>query len=110
MKRIPIFFAVNDSFVRYLCTALESLKDYVSKEVIYEIHVLYSTLSEDSRNSIAEEQEEYMPIHSNDVSEYFERKLKESYRWSKEIYYRLIIPYIFTDMEKALYFDADIIF
>lgn len=107
---IPIFFAVNDSFVRYLCTALESMKDYMSKNTVYDIHILYSSLSEESKNYISTVANECMQISFHNVDEYFRKyQLKETERWTKEIYYRLIIPYMF-DFDKALYFDADIIF
>ncbi len=49
---IPIFFAVNDDFVKYLCTALESLKDYMSNDTVYDIHILYSSLSEENQKII----------------------------------------------------------
>ena len=110
MINIPIFFAVNDAFVKYMCTALESLKEYVSTDTVYDIQILYSSLSNDNQTILKSYETYNVKVDFYNVESYFPADLKENGRWSKEIYYRLIIPYIFTDLEKALYLDADIIF
>ena len=110
MTSIPIFFAVNDNFVKYLCTALESLKEHISNDTEYDIRILYGSLTLENQNLIKAYTSSNIKFSFYNVSSYFPGNLKESFRWSREIYYRLIIPYIFKDLDKALYLDADIIF
>ena len=43
---IPIFFAVDDNYAKYLCVALQSLTDNRSDKYEYKIHVLIEHLSD----------------------------------------------------------------
>lgn len=48
-KRIPIFFACDDNFVKFTIVAITSLKANASKDYIYDIHILYTKMSEEMK-------------------------------------------------------------
>ena len=43
-KRIPIFFACDDNFVKYTIVTLTSIIENASKDYLYNVHVLNSIL------------------------------------------------------------------
>lgn len=110
MPIIPIFFAINNKFAPNLLTAIKSLKDYISDNTIYDIHILYGNLSENIQAIISTESTNQIHISFHNIDYFIPNTLKEDERWTREIYYRLAIPYLFVDLDKALYFDADLIF
>mgnify|MGYP004497958281 FL=1 len=46
---IPIFFAVDDKYVPFLAVTLQSLVNNASTEYYYVIKVLYTSMSEESK-------------------------------------------------------------
>ena len=47
-KVIPIFFAVNESYVPYLSVAIVSLIDNASDKYNYIIHIIHENINKDS--------------------------------------------------------------
>ena len=49
---IPIFFAVDDGYIPFLAVTLQSLINNASQEYYYVIKVLYTSMSEESKEKI----------------------------------------------------------
>ena len=113
-KEIPIFFSTDDNYVPFLTVALHSIVENASKEYDYKIIILNSELKEESVKQILAFENENFKVEFADVN----KKIKDVAKnmtlglrdyYSNSIYYRIFIPSLFPDYDKALYLDADII-
>lgn len=110
-KIVPIFFATDDNYVPYLSVAINSLVSNASKNNVYKIHILYSKLSDASMSALSDFARPNITIEFNDVTEKLKtitNKLHTRDYYSKTTYYRLFIPNMFPEYDKALYLDGDI--
>ncbi len=109
---IPIFFAVDDRYVPHLTVALRSLIDNSSKRYVYEINILIDKLEESNKNLLFSMQTENVKISFFDVAERLksicERLHMRDY-YTKATYYRFFVPEMFTQYEKGVYLDCDIV-
>ncbi len=113
-REIPIFFSTDDNYVPFLTVALHSLIDNSSTNYDYKAIVLNSGLREENVNILKAMETENFKIEFADVNEKTKEisndlslRLRDYY--SNSIYYRLFIPSLFPNYEKALYLDADIV-
>lgn len=113
-KEIPIFFSTDDNYVPFLTVALHSIVENASKEYDYKIIILNSKLKEESVKQILAFENENFKVEFADVN----KKIKDVAKnmtlglrdyYSNSIYYRIFIPSLFHDYDKALYLDADIV-
>lgn len=113
-KQIPIFFACDDNYIPFLGVALSSLKENASRDYSYRIIVLNEGLKAENKKRISRFED------TNFVIEYFNigptiDKLRKALSlrlrdyYSVAIYYRMFIPHLFPQMEKAIYLDGDIV-
>ena len=51
-KEIPVFFAVDNGYIPFLSVALRSLIDNTSKENIYAIKILYTSVTDENKEKI----------------------------------------------------------
>ena len=110
-KIVPIFFAVDDNYAKYLCVALQSLVCNSSDKYLYKIHVLIESLSEDIKSSILNFERENVEIEFVDVSEKLRaicQRLHIRDYYTKATYYRFFVPEMFPQYDKGLYLDCDI--
>ena len=108
---VPIFFAVDDNYAKYLCVALQSLADNRSDKYDYKIHVLIEDLSENIKDAILEFERENVKIEFVDVSEKLRAicaRLHMRDYYTKATYYRFFVPEMFPEYDKGLYLDCDI--
>ena len=111
-NEIPIFFAVDDNYVPFLCVALQSLTDNCSERYDYRIHVLIEELSEESRRAIFSFRRKNVDIEFIDVREKIRSlcaKLHLRDYYTKATYYRFFIPELFPQYDRGLYLDCDIV-
>ena len=111
---IPIFFSIDDNYAPFLKIALCSITEHANKENNYKIYVLFSRLNDANKLDITK----FLSNHSNfsvefvdmneHVSEISDALFTRDY-YSKTTYYRLFIPRLFPQYNKALYIDSDII-
>ena len=110
---IPVFFSSDDNYVPFLAVAITSLIHNSSKEYSYDIIILTTGISSDNKEKIRKLKTENVNIKFVDVKHKIEKiaeKLKSRLRdyYSLSIYYRLFIPSMFPQYNKAIYLDADI--
>lgn len=111
-KEIPVFFAVDDNYCPFLAVAVQSLLDNSSEENIYRIKVLNTDISEENKRKIARYERQNVSIEFVDLN-YYIRKVKDKLYtrdyYSKTTYFRLFIPNLYPQYDKALYLDSDIV-
>lgn len=111
-NRIPIFFAVDDEYTPFLAVALESLIDNASRENYYLIKVLYTNITEENQKKIKKYERENVNIEFVDLNYYINKVKDKLYTrdyYSKTTYFRLFIPELYPQYDKALYLDSDIV-
>ena len=111
-KVIPIFFACDDGYVKYLMVALRSLIDNSDPKKRYMIHVLSTYISEDNLKKLKSMERVNVWIEYFNVSaelEKIKKMLSVRDYYSLATYYRIFIPELFPEYDKVLYLDSDII-
>ena len=113
-KTIPIFFSSDDNYVPFLSVAINSMLENASKDYNYDIIVLNSGLTNENIDRIKSYERENVNIIFEDVKPKIENitnelslRLRDYY--SISIFYRLFIPSLFKQYNKAIYLDADIV-
>lgn len=109
---IPIFFAVDDGYIPFLAVTIESILENASEENFYEIMVLYTNISSDYMKRIKKLEKDNLKIEFVNLNYYIDSikdKLYTRDYYSKTTYFRLFIPSLYPQYDKALYLDADIV-
>lgn len=110
---IPIFFAADDNYLPFLAVTLQSLEQNADTNYYYDIKIMNAdNISVENKFKIlAEFEKDNFDIEFVDVTPYIENfasKLHTRDYYSKTTYYRLLIPNMYPQYDKALYLDADI--
>lgn len=112
-KVIPIVFATNNNYAPYMSVAIQSLIENIKeKEKEYCIFIFYSELEQRYIDIIKEFSKDNVEISFINVNAKIESETKGLYsraHYSKEMYYRILIPDLFRMFEKVVYLDCDII-
>lgn len=110
IKEIPIFFAVDNGYIPFLAVAIQSLIDNSSNKNKYEIKILYTNVSEENMLKIKKYEKENVSIEFVNVNSQLEKvqdKLYTRNYFSNTTYFRLFIPELYPQYDKALYLDSD---
>lgn len=110
-KTVPIFFAVDDNYVPFLLVTLESITTNASKEYEYILHVLNNGISPANVEKLNKYNHDNFKVELVNVAKAMNKvgdTLHTRDYYSKTTYYRLFIPNMFTQYDKALYLDCDI--
>lgn len=109
---IPIFFAVDDNYAKFLCVTLQSLIENSSEKYEYDVNVLIEKLSEVNKNHILEMQTDNVKVKFVSVKEKLAaicEKLHMRDYYTQATYYRFFIPELFPMYDKGLYLDCDLV-
>lgn len=112
VNEIPVFFAVDNGYIPFLGVALKSLIDNTSKENKYAIKVLYTSVTEENKARIKKYEKENISIEFVDLNKQLEEIKEKLYTrnyFSNTTYYRLFIPELYYEFDKAVYIDSDTI-
>ena len=109
---IPVFFAVDDRYAPCLSVALRSLGENASQRYCYRIHILISTLKEETMAALRTLERENLSIEFVSVKDRLDRisgmlHLRDYY--SKATYYRFFVPELFPEYERGIYLDCDMV-
>ena len=107
---VPVFMAVDDGYIPFLGVALKAVIENSSKENKYEIKILYTRVSEENQNKIKAYETENVSIEFVDLSSKLheiEDKLYTRNYFSNTTYFRLFIPELYPEYDKAVYIDSD---
>lgn len=109
---IPIFFTVDDNYTPYLAVVLSSIIDNCSKDYHYVIKVLYTNISETNKKKIAKFESTDFNIEFVDLNYYTDKirdKLYTRDYYTTTTYFRLFIPELYPQYDKAIYLDSDMV-
>ena len=112
LKVIPIFFAVDDKYIPFLSIALQSLTDNASKNYYYAIKILYTNIEEKNKKKILKYEKQNIKIEFVDLNYYIEEikdKLYTRDYFTQTTYFRLFIPDLYPQYDKAIYLDSDVV-
>lgn len=112
LEIIPIFFAIDNNYTPFLTVALQSLIDNSSKNYYYSIKILHTNVSEKNKDSILKYERDNIDIEFVDLNYYIEKikdKLYTRDYYTKTTYFRLFIPNLYPQYNRALYLDSDIV-
>lgn len=122
---IPIFFTIDDAYAPWLSVALISMIENASLDYHYHIYILFQQLSEENMRKIIASSTENHAIPAQNrkqfevtfcfmgnqfaaITDRKENRLRCDY-FTMTIFYRLFIPDFFTQFDKAIYIDSDIV-
>ncbi|MGL6199258.1 MAG: glycosyltransferase family 8 protein [Lachnospiraceae bacterium] len=110
---IPIFFSIDDNYAPFLSVAISSLIRNASPKHSYRIIILYEELTPQNRQKISVLATENFEIrfvvmgnHLGSITNRIENCLRADY-FTLTIYFRLFIPVMFPEYDKAIYLDSD---
>lgn len=112
---IPIFFAADDNYAPFLSVAIISLLDKSDKNKFYKIHILNDNMSLENIKKIKGLQISNSEIIFNSINNNLEcinDRLDNRLRpdiFTLTIYFRLFIPEMFKEYDKAIYIDSDVV-
>ncbi|HSC54400.1 MAG TPA: glycosyltransferase family 8 protein [Phnomibacter sp.] len=109
---IPICFATNDGYFPFMSVAIQSVIANASKERTFIIYILCKNVSEDNQQLLSQQLDEhknFSVVYVNVENFILRHQQMRDYCLGIETYYRLLIPYIFTDHKKVIYLDCDTI-
>lgn len=112
---IPIFFATNNDYCAYLAVTLQSIKEHISNDAIYDIYILYNKIDTNKIKLVEKMADDNFKITFMDVSESLEGKhyyggpAASTKHISEETFYRMLIAQMMPQFDKVLYLDCDIV-
>ncbi len=112
---IPVFFTVDGSYIPFLAAALTSAIENSSPDRNYKAIILYENVSDESQNrikSLAKDNFaiEFVPMTEGleTITDRMSNRLRCDY-FTLTIYFRLFIPAMFPEYDKAIYIDSDVV-
>lgn len=110
INEIPVFFAVDDNYIPFLAVTIKSLISNASSKNNYALKILYTNILEENQNKIKKYENENISIEFVNVSEHVNKITSKLYTrdyFSQTTYFRLFIPELYPEYEKAVYIDSD---
>ena len=114
---IPIFFTFNDNYAFPAEVAIYSLLKYADKQYFYKLYVLHDCLSLNIQTKLLQivnyfqsnASLEFINVEKFHQNSDWEQ-LKSKQYYSKEMYNKLIADILFTQYERIMCFDVDVVF
>ena len=112
---IPVFFTIDDSYAPFLAAALYSAIENASAQNHYKAIILHQDVSEENRRRIEALARdwfeiEFVPMRQGleSITDRMGNRLRCDY-FTLTIYFRLFIPAMFPEFDKAIYIDSDVV-
>ncbi len=108
---IPVVFATNSKYVMPLSVSIKSLIAKSSSDAEYAVLVMHSDISKDDISYLEALSEKNVLIKcvKIDIEKYISRDVAyERAYYSREMYFRVLIPELFWIFDKIIYLDCDI--
>ena len=115
-QEIPIFFTIDDGYAPFLAVALNSAVKHINPARCYRAIVLHQGLSAENQTRIASLAAENFAIDlrpmSADMAALDDRRSNRMRcdQFTLTIFFRLFIPAMFPEYDKAIYVDSDVVF
>ena len=109
-NNIPIVFAVNDNYVKYVSVTITSIIRHKNKTDQYLIYIFHRDISAVHQEQLTQMSADNLQIECIDVNGKIDRSLLYvDGRITEETYYRILIPNILSQWDKVIYLDSDLI-
>lgn len=112
---IPVFFTIDDSYAPFLAVALHSAAQNAAPDRHYKAIILHQDVTEQNRRRIEALAKpnfeiEFVPMQSGleSITDRMGNRLRCDY-FTLTIYFRLFIPAMFPQYDKAIYIDSDVV-
>ena len=107
---IPIVFGVDKNYLPYLSVALLSMIENSSDLFKYDVYILHTELDETDIKTIKRLETSNVHITCiNVLKEIDSIDLYSRAHYSISMYYRILIPQLFSNLNKVVYLDCDIL-
>lgn len=111
---IPVFYSITDDFTPYAAVSLSSLARFIDPKKDYTVTFLHQGLSKAHEESLASYAKDNLHVEFYEMSDALLKPIqdrKENYLrgdfFTMSIFYRLFIPDLFPQYDKAVYIDSD---
>lgn len=111
---VPIFFACDEEFVKYMLVTIRSVMENASDGQDYRIYVLNTSISDARKKEVTDQvsEDSRFTVEFVNVTPYLD-ELKEKLPlrdyYSLTTYYRLFIPNLYPEYNKVIYLDSDVV-
>ena len=109
---VPIVFATNAKYTCYCAVTIQSIIDHCNEYDFYRIYILQDGLSDSLVRRLEGIGTSNVVVRCVDVGEIIDRKQVDLHvraHFSKETYFRMVIPEIMPFYEKVIYLDCDLV-
>lgn len=110
---IPIFYAIDDGYSKFVAVSIKSLIMNANNNYNYDINVIYENLSEENAKKLKSLETDNVKIILTEMNQNLSmitdklgNRLRE-YTFTLTIFFRLFIPVMFPKYDKCIYIDAD---
>lgn len=110
---IPIFYAIDDGYAKFVAVSIKSLIMNANNNYNYDINVIYENLSEENAEKLKSLETDNVKIILTEMNQNLSmitdklgNRLRE-YTFTLTIFFRLFIPVMFPKYDKCIYIDAD---
>lgn len=111
MGKIPIVFTFDDRIILGASVAIKSLLNSAKSETSYDIYALHNGISQKYLDALSEIVPAPHSIQFKFIDKSVFKGVKKNRKsWTEIVYYRMIIPEVLQDLDKAIYSDVDVFF
>ena len=113
-KTVNIAFAVDLNYLQFLNVSLISLVEHITKDYVYNIYILHENINLTKQSEFLQNFNaiENLNIIFINVSHYLENINADLYieiHVTRSTYYRFFVQEIFSQLDRILYLDTDLI-
>lgn len=109
-NNIPIVFAVNDNYVKYVSVAISSIIYHRGETEEYWIYIFHSDITEIHQEQLNRLTNDNVHVECMSVKGKINRELLYiDGRITEETYYRILIPSLLPQWDKVIYLDSDLV-
>ena len=111
-REIPIFFAADDKYTKFMMVTMKSIIEHASKNNQYKMYVLHIDITPETQALVKKMETSNCKIIFVDVTEELkkiEKKISLRDYYTATTYYRVFIANMYPEYDKVLYVDSDTI-
>lgn len=109
---VPVVFACNENYAPYASVAIQSVLENAGSGRFYRVYVLHAGLTDDTIRLLESIKAPQLTVRCLNVEPLVESKGTQLYvcsYFSKEAYFRLLIPELFSAFSRVVYLDCDLV-
>jgi lipopolysaccharide biosynthesis glycosyltransferase len=110
-NNIPVVLIADEFYAPYLSVTMQSVMENANQQNKYKFYILFADISLDTQNILKNQVRKYpnFLLEFKDISKLIRDYTFSIEMWSREVFFKLIIPYIFMEYEYIIYLDSDVI-